>query len=161
MALSSGDPREKEVFVCVFFISFFIPCERRLDRFWRRNPVDGVIAMSPQRKSFMQRLRNLWRTSRANPRFRVRLDELEDRTAPALVGQTLYPTDNPWNQKISSAPVAANSAAIMNNIVTRYGNGRIHPDFGQDDRAAGADLYGIPYNIVHGNSTPKVSVVID
>jgi hypothetical protein len=88
-------------------------------------------------------------------------DTLEDRSVPALVGQSLFPADNPWNQKVTNAPVAANSAAIMNNIVTRYGNGRLHPDFGQDARANGQDLYGISYNVVHGNSTPKVNVVID
>jgi hypothetical protein len=63
--------------------------------------------------------------------------------------------------KITNAPVASNSAAIMNNIIGLYGDGRLHPDFGQDTRAAGAPLYGIPYNVVHGNSTPKVHVVID
>ena len=91
---------------------------------------------------------------------RLLLESLEDRTAPALLGQQLFPADNPWNQPIANAPVAANSAAIMNNIITHYGDGRLHPDFGQD-YGTSQDLYGIPYNIVHGNSTPKVSVVID
>lgn len=85
---------------------------------------------------------------------------LEDRLAPALLGNQLFPVDNPWNQRIAAAPVAANSAAIMNNIVARYGDGRLHPDFGQNYRN-GNDLYGIPFNVVHGNSTPKVSVVLD
>jgi hypothetical protein len=49
----------------------------------------------------------------------------------------------------------------MNNIIGLYGDGRLHPDFGQDSRAANAPLYGIPYNVVHGNTTPKVHVVID
>src|SRR5262249_30460131 len=41
-------------------------------------------------------------------------------------------------------------------------NNPIHPDFGQDNRSPGqVPLYGIPYNVVHGNSTPKVHVVID
>jgi hypothetical protein len=48
----------------------------------------------------------------------------------------------------------------MNSIIATYGNGRFHPDFGQDYRTA-SDLYGIPYNVVHGNTTPKVQVVID
>src|SRR5262249_32968674 len=42
----------------------------------------------------------------------------------------------------------------------QYGNGRLHPDFGQDTRSSDP-LYGIPYNIVHGNSQPRVPVVID
>jgi hypothetical protein len=86
-------------------------------------------------------------------------DALEDRTVPTLLGNNLFPADNPWNQKITNAPVAANSSAILNNIITRYGDGRLHPDFGQDYQD-GSDLYGIPYNVVHGNSQPKVPVVI-
>jgi hypothetical protein len=79
---------------------------------------------------------------------------------PTLLGQQLFPSDNPWNQQITNAPVAANSAAVMNNIVALYGNGHFHPDFGQDTHAASA-LYGIPYNVAHGNSTAKVNVIID
>lgn len=74
----------------------------------------------------------------------------------SLLSSNLFPADNPWNQNISQAPVATNSAAIISLI----GNGRFHPDFGQDYRNGGP-LYGIPYNVVHGNSTPKVHVVID
>ena len=78
-----------------------------------------------------------------------------------LLGSNLFPADNPWNQNISQAPVATNSAAIMSSIIATYGNGRFHPDFGQDYQSAGTDLYGIPYNVVHGNSTAKIQVVID
>src|SRR4051812_4914321 len=85
------------------------------------------------------------------------LERLEDRSMLSLLGQSLFPTDNPWNQKIASAPVAANSAAIINNITSRYGDGRLHPDFGQDAHAADP-LYGIPFNVVHGNTQPKVRV---
>jgi hypothetical protein len=88
------------------------------------------------------------------------LEALEDRTVPTLLGNSLFPADNPWNQVITNAPVAANSAAILNNITTTYGDGRLHPDFGQDYQSH-SDLYGIPYNVVHGNSTPAVHVVID
>src|SRR4051794_35605040 len=73
----------------------------------------------------------------------------------SMLGTNLFPADNPWNQNISQAPVATNSAAIISNI----GNGRFHPDFGQDYRSGGP-LYGIPYNVVHGSSTPKIHVVI-
>ena len=39
---------------------------------------------------------------------------------------------------------------------------RLHPDWGADSPANGDDpLYGIPVNIVHGNSTAKVNVIID
>jgi hypothetical protein len=33
-----------------------------------------------------------------------------------LLGTNLFPADNPWNQNISQAPVATNSAAIMSSI---------------------------------------------
>ncbi len=79
----------------------------------------------------------------------------------SLLGSNLFPADNPWNQNISQAPVATNSTAIMTNIVAKYGNGRFHPDFGQDYRLASDPLYGIPYNVVHGNSTAPIQVVID
>jgi hypothetical protein len=78
---------------------------------------------------------------------------------PTLLGNQLFPADNPWNERITNAPVAANSTAIINNITSLYGNGRLHPDFGQDYHST--DLYGIPYNIVHGNSTVHTNVVID
>jgi hypothetical protein len=34
------------------------------------------------------------------------LEELEYRVVPTLLGQQLFPADNPWNQNISNAPVA-------------------------------------------------------
>ena len=88
------------------------------------------------------------------------LEEMEGRELLSLLGQQFFPSDNPWNQKIARAPVAANSSAIINNITSLYGDGRLHPDFGQDTNTSDP-LYGIPYNIVHGNTQPKVHVVID
>jgi hypothetical protein len=86
---------------------------------------------------------------------------MESRTLLSLLGNRLFPADNPWNQRITDAPAAVNSTAVINNIVSLNGsNGRLHPDFGQDTRD-GNPLYGIPYNVVHGNSQPKVHVVID
>jgi hypothetical protein len=88
------------------------------------------------------------------------MELLEDRMAPALLGTQLYPSDHPWNQRITDAPVASNSTAIINDIVTDFGNGRLHPDFGQrygDD----SDLYGIPINVVHGDTASTVNFVID
>jgi hypothetical protein len=95
-----------------------------------------------------------------SPRTMLKIEDLEDRCVPTLLAQQLFPADNPWNQQITNAPVAANSDAIVNNILNRYGNGRLHPDFGQDYQN-GSDLYGIPYNVVHGNSQAKVQVIID
>ncbi|HEV8062096.1 MAG TPA: IPT/TIG domain-containing protein, partial [Gemmataceae bacterium] len=93
-------------------------------------------------------------------RARLQLEVLEDRLVPTLLGNALFPADNPWNQNIANAPVAANSAGIMNAIIGAYGNGQLHPDFGQDTNSDNP-LYGIPYNVVHGNTQPKVNVVID
>ncbi len=89
------------------------------------------------------------------------LEELEERVVPSLLGQQLFPSDYPWNQNISSAPVAANSAAIISHIGASIG---IHPDWGEDSSANGnSPLYGIPFNVVHGNSptVTKVNVIID
>jgi hypothetical protein len=88
------------------------------------------------------------------------VDQLEARQLLTLLGQQLFPSDNPWNQNIANAPVASNSSAIINNLISLYGNGHFHPDFGQDYQTSDP-LYGIPFNIVHGNTQPKVQVVID
>ena len=76
-----------------------------------------------------------------------------------LLGQQVFPSNNPWNQNISAAPVASNSAAIITSIGAST---PFHPDWGTDNPTNGTSpLYGIPYNVVHGNSLAKVSVVVD
>ncbi len=87
------------------------------------------------------------------------VEHLEERTVPALLGQQLFPADYPWNQNISNAPVASNSAAIISQIGSST---TIHPDWGDDNPSNGnSPLYGIPVNIVHGNSTAPINVEID
>jgi hypothetical protein len=77
----------------------------------------------------------------------------------SLLGFPLYPASYAWNQNITNAPVAANSATFIAEI---GGTVHIHPDWGDDSPTNGASpLYGIPYNVVHGNSTAKINVVID
>src|SRR5207248_7926192 len=46
------------------------------------------------------------------PQRRVSLlvEALEDRTVPTLLGNQVFPADNPWNQRITTAPLAVNSA---------------------------------------------------
>ena len=125
------------------------------------SPCPGVVSMYEglvMTRAFRKVLRT--RSSRTISRPILSLEPLEDRSVPTLLGQQLFPTDNPWNQSITGAPVAANSAAVMSNIVTLFGDGRLHPDFGQDYRNTN-DLYGIPVNVVHGNATSTTSVVID
>ncbi len=105
----------------------------------------------------------LFRKTKATPHktaVKLGVEVLEDRTVPTLLGKQLFPLNNAWNQKIVSAPVAANSAAVMNHIVSVYGDGQLRADFGENNLAH-APLYGIPYNVVHGNTTPKISVVLD
>ena len=77
----------------------------------------------------------------------------------SLLGYQLYPANYAWNQNIANAPVATNSAAIISHIGASI---KIHPDWGADSATNGASpLYGIPFNVVHGNSTAKINVVID
>jgi hypothetical protein len=76
-----------------------------------------------------------------------------------MLGSQLYPSDYPWNQNIASAPVAANSASIIAHIGSSV---TIHPDWGADSATnSPSPLYGIPYNVVHGNSTAKINATID
>ncbi len=82
------------------------------------------------------------------------LEILEERAVPTLLGNQLFPADNPWNQSIANAPVAANSATLVAKIGA---TSHLHPDFGTT--WAGAFI-GIPYNVVSATQ-PKVNVVID
>jgi hypothetical protein len=92
-------------------------------------------------------------------RGRLAVEGLEERLVLSLLGAQLFPSDNPWNQNIAAAPVAANSAAIIANIGSSI---HLHPDWGDDNPANGTSpLYGIPVNVVHGNSTATVNVSID
>src|SRR5262249_40038046 len=121
-----------------------------------RRPLTRVDRFHHQGKKIMSRLSRRFR--RANP-VALRLEALEERVVPTLLGQQLFPADNPWNQNISSAPLAANSAAIIAHIGAST---RLTPNWYADDPANGTSpLYGMPFNVVHGNSTPGVHVVID
>src|SRR5438445_2192763 len=99
------------------------------------------------------------RKSQRRPTARsLNLEDLEGRVVPTLLGQQLFPADYAWNQNIANAPVAANSGSVIAHIGSTI---KIHPDWGDDNPANGsAALYGIPFNVVHGNSTAKVNVVI-
>jgi hypothetical protein len=91
-------------------------------------------------------------------RRRFNLEELSDRIVPTYYGNQLFPLDNPWNQKIDTAPVSGNSAAIISAIVNRHGGTapRLHADFGNP---LDGNLYGIPINIAT-SSTPKYTITI-
>jgi hypothetical protein len=88
-------------------------------------------------------------------RRRWTLELLENREVPTFYGNQLFPLDNPWNQNIAAAPVAANSAAIINRIIARHDGTapRIHADFGNP--STDGALYGIPINVVDGSVAKK------
>ncbi len=78
-------------------------------------------------------------------------------SSPATVGgalPALFPADNWWNQDVSQAPVAPESAALIA-FINNGGSRRLHPDFG--GIAAPNEIYGIPYVVVAGNQ-PKRQV---
>ena len=67
----------------------------------------------------------------------------------ALTGRQVFPPTNWWNQDITSAPVDARSAQLIDWISGRSATNttavrRLHPDFGPPP-------YGIPYVVVSGN----------
>src|SRR5205823_4852163 len=65
--------------------------------------------------------------------------------SPTVGGCAMFPSDNPWNDDISSMPVDANSATYISSINATGGNGFLHADFG------GGGAYGIPYIVVPAN----------
>ncbi len=58
--------------------------------------------------------------------------------------RTLFPADNPWNQRVDNAPVDPNSDAISATIGATK---RFHPDFGANWNGG---PFGIPYVVVSG-----------
>jgi hypothetical protein len=61
----------------------------------------------------------------------------------SLAGCSLFPANNPWNQRVDSLPEAANSRAVIATIGPGIG---LHPDFGSGKWNGGP--IGIPYNVV-------------
>jgi hypothetical protein len=74
---------------------------------------------------------------------------------PRVGGCTVFPADNPWNMRVDTLPVAANSDAIIATIGTGVG---LHPDFGSGTWDGGP--IGIPYDVVT-STTKKVAVSFD
>src|SRR5262245_51153458 len=87
-------------------------------------------------------------------RFRPLVEALEVREVLSFYGNNLFPTDNPWNQNIAVAPVATNSATLINSIGA---NTHMHADFGTIWEGA---YIGIPVTVVSGTQ-PKIDVVVD
>jgi hypothetical protein len=72
---------------------------------------------------------------------------------PTLGGCPMFPADNPWNQRVDSASVLVNSAAMIDKIQS-VGGDNLHADFGEFDG------YGIPFVIVPANQ-PLVPITYD
>jgi hypothetical protein len=71
---------------------------------------------------------------------------------PRVGGCTVFPANNPWNQRVDKLPVAGNSDAIVRSIGVSEG---MHADFGSGLYNGGP--IGIPYTSV-GKGQKKVSV---
>ncbi len=74
---------------------------------------------------------------------------------PRIAGCTIFPADNPWNQRVDRLPVAKDSSAIISSIGAGTG---LHPDFGSG-LSEGSSI-GIPYTVVRAG-VPKVHVSFD
>jgi hypothetical protein len=85
----------------------------------------------------------------------LQFEALENRTLLSYFGNQLFPADNPWNERIANAPVAANSATLVSSIGS---SSHVHADFGSSLYAG--SYIGIPINVVSGTQ-PKVNVIID
>jgi hypothetical protein len=74
---------------------------------------------------------------------------------PGVPGCPIFPANNPWNERVDTLPVAADSAQLIASIGLGTG---LHPDFG-------SGLYdgspiGIPYDVV-SKTTPRSRVRFD
>ncbi len=72
-------------------------------------------------------------------------------SSPATLGgalPALFRADNWWNQDISQAPLAPQSAALIS-FINNGGTRRLHPDFG--GVAGPGASYGIRYVTVRGD----------
>jgi hypothetical protein len=71
---------------------------------------------------------------------------------PGAPACPIFPADNPWNQRIDTAPVAASSAQLIASIGLTTG---LHPDFGSGLWDGGP--IGIPFDVV-SKMTPRSRV---
>ncbi|HEX7670502.1 MAG TPA: hypothetical protein VF395_13000, partial [Polyangiaceae bacterium] len=75
--------------------------------------------------------------------------------APVIAGCAILPDDHIFNTAIDRLPAHPSSGAFVN----RIGSVKIHLDLGQSLDMSSPDSYwGIPYNVVHGNSATWTTV---
>jgi hypothetical protein len=72
---------------------------------------------------------------------------------PTVGGCPVFPSDNPWNQRVDTAPLHPDSAAIIAKIQS-VGGDFLHPDFGE------SASYGIPFVVVP-STQPEVPITYD
>lgn len=93
--------------------------------------------------------------ARRMPSATLHLENLESRELLTLYGNAVFPSDNPWNQRIDKAPVATNSATLVASVGL---NATVVPDFGSGLWEGAA--IGIPFNVVT-KEQPLVQVIVD
>jgi hypothetical protein len=74
---------------------------------------------------------------------------------PAAKSCPIFPADNPWNRRVDTLPVAADSGAIVRAIGI---DDHVHADFGSGLWDGGP--IGIPFTVV-GKQTPRSAVTFD
>jgi hypothetical protein len=109
----------------------------------------AVAVMNPNPGSATSASQNLQVTSTSGGNPPPSCSSMSLGQSASLNGFVPFPADNLWNKDISSSPVDANSAAIINFIGPGIG---LHPDFG-------SGLYqgqsmGIPYLVVGSQQGP-------
>jgi hypothetical protein len=67
----------------------------------------------------------------------------------------IFPAGNPWNQRVDTLPVAANSSTLIASIGLSTG---LHPDFGSG--LYDGEPIGIPFDVV-SHTTPRSRVTFD
>jgi len=73
-------------------------------------------------------------------------------SVPSAPKCPIFPTTNPWNERVDTLPVAANSAQLIESIGLSSG---LHPDFGSGLWDGGP--IGIPFDVV-SRTTPRSRV---
>ncbi|MDE3024301.1 MAG: hypothetical protein KGI93_01895, partial [Acidobacteriota bacterium] len=74
---------------------------------------------------------------------------------PGAPACPVFPASNPWNERVDTLPVAANSAQLIASIGLDTG---LHPDFGSG--LYDGEPIGIPFDVVSA-STPRSHVTFD
>jgi len=109
----------------------------------------AVAVMNPNPGSVTSASQNLQVTSTSGGNPPPSCSAMSLGQSASLNGFVPFPSGNLWNQDISSAPVDANSSAIINFIGSGIG---LHPDFGSG--LYNGSSIGIPYLVVGSQQGP-------